>query len=139
MILAMGRAWSFESHALASGCWAESEFCRHSHCDLPAAGPRAHGVVMSWTGSEKLRKEQGTCRPPKQAPNKTPRFTIRPGTTVAIRKIEGSQGYIPSVTRVILTFEAYEHYDRARMLYTFRQDGYWLQIHPGKVIHRKRT
>lgn len=91
---------------------------------------------MSWTGSEHARKEQGTCRPPAHAPNKTPRFVIPAGVRALIRRVDEDQ-YRNYKTTKERGFDRYEFYDRKQKLYTFRDQGYQLAVKAVYVKHNK--
>ena len=90
-------------------------------------------VQTSWTGSERQRREQGVCRPPKHKPNTTPRFMVRAGTRVEVRRADRNR-WFEYVTQRDLRFERRLRY--ADYHYFFREGAYELRVHRSRVDHR---
>jgi hypothetical protein len=90
-------------------------------------------VEASWTGSERQRRPQGICLPPKHPPRKVPRFFIPAGTSCTVSKISPNH-WRPHVTRRDLGFDRYEEADGASMV--FREQGYFLRVARQFVVRR---
>lgn len=94
-------------------------------------------LAMSWTGSERQRKEQGQCKPPVYAPRFTPRFRIPAGTELSVCAVSDSRmQWQRHVTKRELAFERYEKHDSGA--YVFRELGYFILVRASKVTHRSR-
>jgi hypothetical protein len=92
--------------------------------------------LQSWTGSERQRREQGGCRPPKHAPNTTPRYLVRAGTRVEVRRADRNN-WSEYVTQQDASFERHLRYDNRH--YYFREGAYELRVHRSLVRHRADT
>lgn len=89
-------------------------------------------IATSWTGSERQRKSQGTCLPPKHPPNRTPLYTIPAGTMVRVRKVtEFDNLWRNYTTQIAMGFDRPE---RAMGLsLEFRHEGWLIRIPRNKV------
>ena len=92
--------------------------------------------LQSWTGSENQRREQGGCRPPTHAPNKTPRYFIAAGTPVTVRRADQNH-WLDYVTQQDVSFEQRLRYDNRH--YYFRKGAYEMCVHRSLVRHRADT
>ena len=93
---------------------------------------------VSWTGSEKCRKPQGTCTPPTREPKDTPRFAVPAGVRCRVRPVREVDWRNHATARAT-GYERYESYDRRTKRYTFRLDGYLMCVHRRHVVHREDT
>lgn len=69
--------------------------------------------------------------------DKTPRFLVKAGTTVAVSHVENLE-WTEYVTKKDAGFEKYERYqsDEAGKFYEFRSKGWLMLVHRRNVIHR---
>jgi len=88
---------------------------------------------MSWTGSERQRREQGGCRPPTTtALPSVPRYRIPAGTRAFLR-LATETTWHGWTTRRECCFDRREWYEKG--WYVFRTGGYLLRVHRSKVVH----
>jgi len=89
---------------------------------------------VSWTGSEKQRREQGICRPPVSPADRTPKYRIPAGTSVHIRRI-GAVEWQPYVMKREQGFDRFE--SRVMRSLVFRTFGWQIRVSPRRVINQK--